>query len=58
MIPQEPDCNKGRALSKDHYSSFEELLSIGKSATVRQRNLKIIASEMYKILNGLSPNIM
>ena len=50
-----------RALSivyNDHFSSFEELLSKDKSVTVHQRNLQTLATEMYKILNGLSPDIM
>ena len=38
--------------------SFEELLSKNKSVTVHQRNLQIRPTEMYKILNGLSPDIM
>ena len=41
-----------------HFSSFEELHFKDKSVTVYQRNLQILATEMYKILNGLSPVIM
>ena len=47
-----------RIVYNDHFSSFEELLSKDKSVTVHQRNLQILATEMYKILNGLSPDIM
>ena len=51
---------------KEHYGlsimiiflSFEELLSKDKSVTVHQINLQTLATEMYKILNGLSPDIM
>ena len=47
-----------RIVYNDHFSSFEELLSEDKSVTVHQRNLQTLATEMYKILNGLSPDIM
>ena len=47
-----------RIVYKDHFSSFEERLTKGKSVRVRQRNLQILATEMYKILNGLSPDII
>ena len=47
-----------RIVYNDHFSSFEELLTKDKSATVHQRNLQTIATEMYKMLNGLSPDIM
>ena len=43
---------------KEHFSSFEELLSKGKSVTVHERNLLTLVIEMYKILNSLSPEIM
>ena len=42
----------------DHFSSFEELHSKEESLTVHQRNLQILATEMHKMLNGLSPDIM
>ena len=47
-----------RIVYNDHFSSFEELLSKDKSVTVHQRNLQTLATEMYKILNGFSPDIM
>ena len=43
---------------KDNFSSFEGLLSKDKSVTVHERNLQILATDMYKILNSLSPEIM
>ena len=47
-----------RIVYNDHFSLLEELLSKDKSATVHQRSLQIPATEMYEILNGLSPDIM
>ena len=42
---------------KDYFSSFKEL-SKDKSVTVYEKNLQILATEMHKILNGLSPDII
>ena len=47
-----------RIVYKNYFSSFEELLSKDKSVTVHQRNLQALATEMYKTLNGLCPDIM
>ena len=47
-----------RIVNSDRFSSFEELYSKNKFLTVHQRNLQIIPTEMYKILTGLSPDIM
>ena len=47
-----------RIVHNNHFSLFEELLPKDKSVTVHQRNLQTLASEMYKILNGLSQDIM
>ena len=47
-----------RIVYKEHFSSFEEPLSKDKSVPVHQRNLQILATEMHKILNGLSSDIM
>ena len=38
-----------RIVYKDHFSSFEELLSKDKSVTVHEKNPQILASEMYEI---------
>ena len=38
-----------RIVDNDHFSSFEELFSKGKSVTGHQRNLQIRVTEMYKI---------
>ena len=47
-----------RIVYKDHFSSFEELLPKDRCVTIHKRNLQILATEMYKILNGLSPDIL
>ena len=47
-----------RIVYNDRFSSFSSLLSKDKSVTVHQRNLQILATEMYKMLNGLFPDII
>ena len=42
----------------DYNSSFSELLEMANERTIRIRNLKFLLTELYKILNGLSPPIM
>ena len=42
----------------DNTSSYEELLEIDNSVSVHHRNLQIRATELYKIVNGLSPDTM
>ena len=42
----------------DKQSSFETLLEKGGSVSVHNRNLQILAMEMYKINNDLSPLIV
>ena len=39
-------------------STFEDLLAKAKTVTIHQRNLRVLAIEMYKIANGLSPDFM
>ena len=39
-------------------SSFEELLEIDSSVSFHNRNLRALATEMYKIYHGISPTIM
>ena len=46
-----------RIVYKDLFSSSEERLSKRKSVAVNQTNLQVLA-KMYKILNGLSPDIV
>ena len=46
-----------RIVCKDHFSSFEALLSKTISVTVYQRNFQILTTEMYKMSNRLSPDV-
>ena len=39
-------------------SSFEQLLKIDSSVTVQNRNLRSLATEMYKIYHGILPTII
>jgi len=47
-----------RIVYEDYQSSFQQLLDKDKSVTIHQRNLRILAFEIYKTKNNLSPNIM
>ena len=47
-----------RIAYEDYVSSFEELLIKDGSVTIHQRNLKVLATEMYKISRGTSPRFM
>ena len=47
-----------RIVYGDNTSSFEELLDTENSISVHHRNIKVLATELYKIVNGLSPEIM
>ena len=42
----------------DNKSSFDELLETDNSVSVHHRNIQFLATELYKIVNGLSPEIM
>ena len=42
----------------DYVSCFEELLVKDSSVTIYQRNLKVLAVEMYIISKGKSPKVM
>ena len=37
---------------------LDDLLKKGKSVSIRQRNLQILATEIYKVRNDLGPKIM
>ena len=47
-----------RIAYEDYESSFEELLIKDDSVTIHQRNLRVLAVEMYKISHKLSPEFM
>ena len=45
-----------RIISRDNHSSFKNLRKC-KEITFHQRNLQVLMTEMYKIINGISPPI-
>ena len=47
-----------RMIYLDETSSFEELLRIDSSVTVHHRNLQLLAIEMFKVMNDMSPHFM
>ena len=47
-----------RVAYSDYVSSFEELLIKDGTCTIHQRNLKVLALEMYKIAHEKSPSFM
>ena len=47
-----------RIVYNDYESMFCELLTTDKSFTIHHRNIQTLAIEIYKVINGLSPEIM
>ena len=47
-----------RIVYQDKQSSFEELLQKDNSVSVQMKNLQYLATEIFKVKNGLSPIIM
>ena len=47
-----------RIVYSDNTSSFEELLKTGNSVLVHHRNIQVLTIELYKIVNGLLPEII
>ena len=47
-----------RIIYEDYTSSFAELLKRNNSVLVHHRNIQLVALEMFKVKNGLSPKIM
>ena len=43
---------------KDNKLSFNDLLELDNSVTIHQRNLQILATEIFKVKNSLAPEIM
>ena len=46
-----------RIVYKDYKSSFAELLARDGSLTIHQRNLKLLATEVFKAKNNIGPEI-
>ena len=40
---------------QDYVSSFTELLEKDKSTTIHNRNIQLLATDLFKVKNGLSP---
>ena len=47
-----------RVIYNDKTSSFEQLLEKDSSVSIQHRNIQTFATEMYKVTNRLSPEIM
>ena len=47
-----------RVTYNEKTSSFEQLLENDNSVSIHHRNIQALAVEMYKVTNGLSPEIM
>ena len=47
-----------RVTQNDGLSSFEELFERDNSVSVRNRNSQCLAIELYKVLNGICPDVM
>ena len=44
-----------RIVYQDYASSFTELLEQDNSTTINKRNMQLLATELFKVKNGLSP---
>ena len=47
-----------RITYQDHIATFQELLNKDNSASIHHRNLQALATEMFQIYRGLSPDIL
>ena len=43
---------------QDYGSSFTELLEKDNSTTIYNKNIQLLATELFKVKNGLSPHFM
>ena len=47
-----------RIICNDNTTSFTDLLEIDNSVSVHHRNIQVLATELYKFVNGLSPKLV
>ena len=47
-----------RSAYSDKTSTFQELLDKDSSVSVHHKNIQVLATEIYKTVNGLAPTIM
>ena len=47
-----------RLVYKDKKLTFDDILKLDNSVTLHQRNLQILATEIFKVKNSLAPEIM
>ena len=47
-----------RIIYNDKTSSFTDLLEIDNSVSVHHRNIQVLATELYKFVNGLSAKLL
>ena len=47
-----------RIIYSDNTSSFTDLLEKDNSVSVHHRNIQVLATELYKFVNGLSPKLV
>ena len=47
-----------RIVYKDYNSPFQKLLDLDKSVTIHERNIQLLATEMFKVVNDLSPDLI
>ena len=47
-----------RIVYQDYVSSFTELIENDKSTTIHNRNIQLLATDLFRVKNGLSPAFM